>query len=123
MKENAMNKLVIERNYLPEIFDIDLLELSKDGFPILSSFILKELKIREIFTVLDGNIVNFYDINSIKEFLQDEIKALVNINQLFQTRNQEESMYGYEKKEEEKVSKKEQIIKVYLFNEQFSDFE
>lgn len=63
MKENAVDELAIERKYLPEIFSVNLLKLSKDGLPKLKSFVVKEFYYRDIFTKLYGNVVKFFKTN------------------------------------------------------------
>jgi len=60
MKENDVLELAIERKYLPEIFNVDILDFSEDGLPTLKSFVLKELFLKGIFTRFYGNVVKFF---------------------------------------------------------------
>lgn len=60
MKINAVDELVIERKYLPEIFSPDLLGFSQDGLPTLKPSVLKGLFLKGIFTRFYDNVVKFF---------------------------------------------------------------
>lgn len=56
MKTESINELTIERQYLPEIFGADVLEISKDdGLPVLEPFVISYLLSKGIFTDIFGN--------------------------------------------------------------------
>ncbi|MFX1478041.1 MAG: roadblock/LC7 domain-containing protein [Promethearchaeota archaeon] len=58
--KESVNRLAIERKYLPEILSKDVLEISKnDGLPILKPFVLKYFLLKEIKTKLYGNVIKF----------------------------------------------------------------
>lgn len=60
MKKESVNELTIARQYLPEIFNADLLEISNDdGLPILKPFVTEYLNKNGITTELYGNIMKF----------------------------------------------------------------
>jgi len=60
MQEESVNELTIQREYLPEIFSKDVLELSDDGLPTLTGFILEYLKEKGISTEAYGKIIKFF---------------------------------------------------------------
>ena len=61
MKKESVDKLAIERKYLPEIFNEDYLELSKiDGLPTLKQFLILCLVIFGIKTEFYGKVIKFY---------------------------------------------------------------
>ncbi len=59
MKKESVDKLSLGRRYLPEIFNLDILEISDDGLPSLKPFALKYLTFKGIKTKLYGNVVKF----------------------------------------------------------------
>ena len=60
MKKESVNELTINRKYLPEIFNADLLEISKnDGFPTLKPFVLEYFSAKRILIELYGNVIIF----------------------------------------------------------------
>ena len=59
MKKESVNKLAIERKYLPEIFNDDVLEISIDGLPILKPFALEYFRLRGIKAKPYGNVLKF----------------------------------------------------------------
>ena len=62
MKENSTEKLIIARKYLPEIFDAELLEISKlDGLPTLKPFVSEFFESKGISTNLYGNEIFFFE--------------------------------------------------------------
>lgn len=61
MKKESVDELAIERKYLPEIFNEDYLELSKDdGLPTLKRFLLLCLLVFGIKTEFYGNVIKFF---------------------------------------------------------------
>ena len=64
MKEESVNELTIHRKYLLEIFDADLVEISKiDGFPVFKPGVLECLEIKGIFTKFFGNVLKFFKVD------------------------------------------------------------
>ncbi|MFX1428071.1 MAG: hypothetical protein ACFFBE_16580, partial [Promethearchaeota archaeon] len=60
-KAQSIDRITIPRQYLPEIFDNDLLELSdEDGLPILKKRVESEFKLSGIPTKIMGTVVIFY---------------------------------------------------------------
>lgn len=60
MKEQSVDELTIDRKYLPEIVNINLLEISKsDGLPIFKTIVLEYLKRKGIITRFFGNVIKF----------------------------------------------------------------
>ena len=58
MKKESIDEVTLERQYLPEVFDSEVLELSKDdGLPTLKPFILAYLVLKGIITKLYGNVL------------------------------------------------------------------
>ncbi|GAG11786.1 unnamed protein product, partial [marine sediment metagenome] len=58
MKKESIDEVTLERQYLPEVFDSEVLELSKDdGLPTLKPFILVYLGLKGIITKLYGNFL------------------------------------------------------------------
>ena len=76
MKENPDNELVIERKYLPEIIDENLLEISKnDKLLTLTRSTLSEFERRGIMTEFYNNMVKFFLVaKKVKEILNNRIK-------------------------------------------------
>ena len=66
MKKESVHELIIHRQYLQEIFDAGLIEISNlDGFPIFKPGILDCFEFMGIFTKLSGNVLKFFNV---KEF-------------------------------------------------------
>ncbi|MFX0036454.1 MAG: zinc ribbon domain-containing protein [Candidatus Hermodarchaeota archaeon] len=60
MKNNSINELTIERQYLPEIFGADVLKISKDdGLPVLGPYVMRYLFTKGVSTDIFGNIIKF----------------------------------------------------------------
>ncbi len=59
MRKESVNKLVITREYLPEIFSGDILEIANDGFPTLKSFAIRYFQLMGIKTKIYGKLVEF----------------------------------------------------------------
>jgi len=60
MREKSVNKLTIERKYLPEIFRPDIIDISKDGgIPILKPFVIEYFRSKGIITEFYGNVIEF----------------------------------------------------------------
>lgn len=58
----GVDKLTIQRQYLPEIFSADLLEISKDdGIPIIKQSVIGQFWLERISTILYNNEVQFLD--------------------------------------------------------------
>lgn len=61
MKKESVDELAIERKYLPEMFNEDYLELSKDdGLPTLKQFLVLCLVVFGIKTEFYGKVIKFY---------------------------------------------------------------
>ncbi len=60
MREKSVDKLTIERKYLPEIFSTDIIDISKDGgLPILKPFVIEYFRSKGIITEFYGNVIEF----------------------------------------------------------------
>ena len=83
-KEQSIDKITVQRKYLLEIFDADLLEISKnDGLPALKQIILDYFEVRGIMTRFSDNEVQFetivpeiFDYIDRFEEIEDDIKKL-----------------------------------------------
>lgn len=63
MKKESVHELTIHRQYLQEIFDARLLEISNlDGFPIFKPGILECFELEGILTKIYGNVLMFFDV-------------------------------------------------------------
>ena len=61
MKKESIDEVTLERQYLPEIFDSEVLELSKDdGLPTLKPSIILHLKLKGILNQFFGSVIKFY---------------------------------------------------------------
>lgn len=75
MKKEFVNELTIERQYFPEIFSNDYLEISKDdGLPTLMPFVTIDIILYGIITEFYGNTIKFYKLN-FSELQQKIIQA------------------------------------------------
>ncbi len=75
MKKEFVNELAIERQYFPEIFSDDYLEISKDdGLPTLKPFVTINIMLYGIMTKFYGNTIKFYKLN-FSELQQKIIQA------------------------------------------------
>ena len=75
MKKENVNELTIERQYFPEIFSDDYLEISKDdGLPTLMPFVTINIMLHGIMTKFYGNTIKFYKLN-FSELQQKIIQA------------------------------------------------
>ena len=65
MKKESVDEISFERQYLPEIFDKEILELSKDdGLPILKGFVEMYFRASGIITKIHGKIIKFFKGNN-----------------------------------------------------------
>ena len=64
LEEQSVNKITIQKQYLPEIFDADLLEISnKDGFPKIKLILLVNFNRKGILTKFYGNEIQFFKLS------------------------------------------------------------
>lgn len=83
-KEQSIDKITVQRKYLLEIFDADLLEISKnDGLPALKQIVLDYFEVRGIMTRFSDNVVQFetivpeiFDYIDRFEEIEDDIRRL-----------------------------------------------
>ena len=96
MKENPDEELVIERQYLPEIIDEDLLEISRnDNLPILTRSALNKFEIRGIMTEYSHNKVKFYLIEKrVKEILNNRFDSPDDLQSLIDRREGIKRLFG-----------------------------
>ncbi len=70
MQERSVNELTLQREYLPEIFSVDLIKVSKDdGFPTLKSFLIQYFNLRGFLIKYQGNMVKFIKL-SLETFIE-----------------------------------------------------
>jgi len=111
MEKESIDVVSFERQYLPEIFDADALELSKDdGLPILKRFVSEYFKKNGIDIEVYGNVVKLFKSELFKmnykgEFPEkdhDLIEYLYKLEQLEGTVTQLEQLVPEEKKKDKK---------------------
>ncbi len=61
MKKESVDEISFERQYLPEIFDSAILELSDDdGLPMLKGFVIGYFRVSGILTKIHGKVIKFF---------------------------------------------------------------
>ena len=94
MKKESVNKLTINRKYLPEIVSPVLLEISKkDGLPILRLFVANYYKRNGMLTKILGNVLKLKDISYIKSY---HTELILKGNMLFNKHQYEDAAIKYE---------------------------
>jgi hypothetical protein len=77
MKKESIEEITLERQYLPEIFDDEVLELSKDdGLPTFKPFILPELGLNGIITKLYGKVLKLEKAEIIPKHFREIMRNL-----------------------------------------------
>ena len=98
-QEQNTDKITIQRQYLPEIFSSNLLEISKnDGLPIIKQFVLQSFRIKGVKIIVYDNDVQFIDERKKKK----ESLKMINPHQIMKTA-QTLVKHTLQKSEERKV--------------------
>ena len=80
MIKESINEVVVERKYLPEIFNNLILEISEDdGLPIVKPTVVEYFRSKLIETEIYGNVVKFFKSEKFKRIIANEMILKGNI--------------------------------------------
>ena len=121
-KEQSVDKITVQRQYLLEIFDADLLEISKsDDLPALKQVVLDYFGVRGIMTRFSDNEVQFEAIvpeifDHIDKFeeIEDDIKKLEALIQDAKTRRKKKKAISNLRVE---LEEKHEQLRELIFND------